>query len=399
MEGPRKMLGSCGNERKAINLETRSSEQLLQGIPDEVTLDHICTRLPWRTFHILSSVSHAWRQAIGTRQVHRARVHAHSTETLVVLNHNHDDDCDAISLYSLTDKKFYRLPPIPHVSCRIPYACQCVALDGKIYLLGGVIKGYKRSSKDVYVLDLAAGQRDWSQCASMLEPRSTFGCGAMDGKIYVFGGFCSENQPTRSSEVYDPEKDSWESVMSAPLLRYGHQVAIIGEELALYGGGYWEPLHEQVAFAKDADILEFYHPGKDEWRRVGSSRAFKGAFVAQGRFYGMNSVAVYVHNFETVSSVWAQLHSFSLDTLSDGISINQVAPVTVLAVGDQLVAIVTEWTLERRPDCTHVRTYGPMLVQASGFGCKHKLLEWERANSIFLSFQQLRPPFLVPIHL
>lgn len=42
------------------------------------------------------------------------------------------------------------------------------------------------------MLDVA-GQKElrrgqWKQCASMLARRMGFGCGALDGKIYVFGG-------------------------------------------------------------------------------------------------------------------------------------------------------------------------------------------------------------------
>lgn len=57
--------------------------ELLPGIPDDVTLFDIATRLPWRTFHGLSSVGRRWQLVIESHEVRTARVHAHSTETLL----------------------------------------------------------------------------------------------------------------------------------------------------------------------------------------------------------------------------------------------------------------------------------------------------------------------------
>lgn len=64
------------------------------------------------------------------------------------------------------------------------------------------------ASNEAGVLDLA-GQRQWKQCASMEEPRMLFGCGVMQGKIYVCRGLSSTSftaQPVFGSKVYDPQE-------------------------------------------------------------------------------------------------------------------------------------------------------------------------------------------------
>ena len=56
------------------------SEDLLPGLPNVITMDLIVPKLPWRAFHILSSVRRCWRHAIRSHQVYDARVRFRSTD-------------------------------------------------------------------------------------------------------------------------------------------------------------------------------------------------------------------------------------------------------------------------------------------------------------------------------
>ncbi|CAM6121921.1 unnamed protein product [Calypogeia fissa] len=77
-------LDTSGTET-VLELAQDLTEALLPGIPDNITLN-LMPKLPWRSFHILSSVSPRWLEAIRSRRVYDARVRSCSTETLIVVN-------------------------------------------------------------------------------------------------------------------------------------------------------------------------------------------------------------------------------------------------------------------------------------------------------------------------
>ncbi|CAM6084355.1 unnamed protein product [Calypogeia fissa] len=216
----------------------------------------------------------------------------------------------AISLYSVKEKVIRELPPIPNVTRGIPVSCQCVSLEGKIYVLGGRVG--RKGSKKVYVLDMVE-EMCWKECASMKEPRQEFGCGILDGKIYVFGGFYGI-EPVSGSEVYDPKQNTWTSIMPMSSERFAHLVGVMGDEFLLHTGkvdraGYfinhllphldhgppycfdWAQTSDGVDSFEGRNVnlrgasgLEFYHPVKDEWRVLTESRRPQGiGFMAQGK--------------------------------------------------------------------------------------------------------------------
>ncbi|CAM6123521.1 unnamed protein product [Calypogeia fissa] len=201
-------------------------EQLLPGISNDITLNEIVPKVKAKMFSVLKKVSHGWYNAIRTRQVYDARVCAHSTETFIIFDHFKDYEdkgvseeyFKAISLYSVKEKVVHELPPIPNVAGGIPVSCQCVSLEGKIYVVGGrVVDLFGTGTNKVYVMDMVE-EICWKECASMKEPREEFGCGVLDGKIYVFGG-CHGNEPVSGSEVYDRKGSLQRGTIS--LLEFG----------------------------------------------------------------------------------------------------------------------------------------------------------------------------------
>lgn len=221
----------------------REPGRLLPRIPNDVALDLIAAKLSWGDCRRLAAVSRAWNRAIQSRAVHDARVRRHSTEALLLLSYKPSKFCRAISIYSIRENRAYELPPPRDVDGRLSPASSCISLDGKLYILGGESLGVPSASmiepgNEVYVLDLV-GRTKWERCASMIEPRTNFGCGVIDGKIYVFGGF-GHKRTVCGSEVYDPKKDTWSPIKAMPLLRFDHQVATVGGKLIVYGGKFFE---------------------------------------------------------------------------------------------------------------------------------------------------------------
>ncbi|CAM6104499.1 unnamed protein product [Calypogeia fissa] len=365
---------------------------LLPGIPNRITLNHIITKLPWKTLYILPSLSRGWRQAIRSHQVHDARVRSKSAETLIVANYIQTKDVHAISLYSMGEKVSYRLPAIPGFGegypGRCPRSCQSVWLDGKIYVLGGVDDS--GSSNEVYVLDLA-GQRGWRHCSSMLEPRQKFGCGVMDGKIYVFGGICL-GRPVFGSEVYNPKVDTWSSIEPMEMVRYDHHVTSLGEKkkFLVQGGKFFDPElidewitgpdksnNEGLKFSAHADFLDEYSPERDEWESFHLPSAMDTfetgvdrILVAPGKHYWVTRLGILVR--EKGEDSWRHLHSFSFPQFGPKKRV-AVWPSAIMALGDELLAIA-HW---RDKDGVAA---GACLVQSKGLGSENEEIVWWKAR-------------------
>ncbi|CAM6108039.1 unnamed protein product [Calypogeia fissa] len=158
---------------------------LIPSLQDEITLREIAPKLPWKSFYVLSAVNRAWLRAVQTRQVFEARAQSNSPpEPLVLVTHARDPAADKraekkrtrrgphihvpewIALASLRHHSCNFLPPIPNLGDRkFPRRCECVSLNGKLYVLGGQTRDDPVSRK-VYVLDLAGCKGTWTECAS-----------------------------------------------------------------------------------------------------------------------------------------------------------------------------------------------------------------------------------------
>ncbi|CAM6126765.1 unnamed protein product [Calypogeia fissa] len=361
------------------------NEQLLPGITDEITLRHIVPKLPWRVFNILVSVSRSWRQAVRSGAVYDARIRASATETLVAIRVA-ANECDRnlvqIFLYSMSDKCCYQLPPFPEFG-RIPRACQCAILDGKIYVLGGQVHNYD-SWSEVWVFDLV-GQRGWKKCANMHHSRSGFGCAVKDGKIFVFGDrdYCG-------SEVYDPEEDMWFPLTPMLSQRSGHRVARVGEELTVYGGH----LYSLEPYVFDfPNILEVYHPAADEWRvrDAGSEFSEPGVFRAHGKFYWVTEDGIDVYDDD--ENTWSHRYLNSFPTLGLEEYVGVVA-VGGLAFNDEVILAVE--VIYERTEAYSVS----YLLQSKAFGSCVDRIEWQIENfSLYFGGSSITSPLIGLIQL
>lgn len=290
-------------------------QSLLPGVPDEITLNHILTKLPWRNVYGLASLGRAWRLALRSRDVHDARVRANSTQTLVAMIH--DDPSQpfrnfkfAVSLYDFSRDTWHLLPQIPGIATGIPENCGCVSVDGKLYIIGGRGEAPVYFSRLVYVFD-PAGSGQWKQCASMICARTVFACDVKDGKIYVFGGMGAEG----AAEVYDPVQDVWHGI--APMLtnRIQHKVVHVGEEFYAHMGRYF---HSDWA---DATFAEVYDSRKNQWRRVENftgnnpapARLVEAVLVICGRMFKILDDWLYLYDQSTCS--WSACRPISWDVL------------------------------------------------------------------------------------
>lgn len=235
---------------------------------------------------------------------------------------------------------------------------------------------------DVYMLDIA-GARKWKRCASMQTPRRDCGCSVLHGKIYVFGGFSRFCKPAKGSEVYDPEVDAWFPIKPIPSMRYGHQVATIGEELFVHGGCSIEefsvvcngddPMDTEIATGYDkqpALFLEVYSPVMDEWRQIKPFQRTEteGVFVARGKLHLIDELGIHVYDMNRNS--WTFLQSCSFPGIGPNPIFIRAPLASVVMDGELLVRLF--WHSR-----THLTQGGSCLVRSRGFSSEGKDIVWE----------------------
>ena len=128
-----------------------------------------------------------------------------------------------------------------------------VALDGKIYTMGGFADGVG-TLDTVTVYDPQADS--WQQVASMPQGRTAHAAAAMGDKIYVTGGESQMNS-VNSAYVYDSKVNAWTQLASMGVRRRLHASAAVGSKLYVFGG--------RSNAAETLNSVEIYHPASDRW--------------------------------------------------------------------------------------------------------------------------------------
>jgi len=134
----------------------------------------------------------------------------------------------------------------------------CVALGGKIYVIGGgIYTGDYSGFRTVEVYDTSSGT--WKQLADMPTGRWGHSAASVHGKIYVFGGATAVGgwQVFSSVEVYDPQTNTWTTKSNMPTRRYNLTTCVLDTNIYAIGG--WlnsgsGPLYDKV---------EVYNPARD----------------------------------------------------------------------------------------------------------------------------------------
>ena len=111
----------------------------------------------------------------------------------------------------------------------------------------------------------------WSEAAQIPHPRNEMFAGAVDGKLYTFGGFDGETYESTHLEVYDPATDNWTE--SSPMLDGANHFGITVLDGKIYiAGGFRARQHNG-----EKDTFLVY----DRHRTIGS--AYRHCRVCGGR--------------------------------------------------------------------------------------------------------------------
>ena len=169
-----------------------------------------------------------------------------------------------------------------------------VAVNGKMYVLGGFGGGKARGI--VYEFDPA--RNAWTKKKPMPRPVHHQAMVAANGKIYVFGGFvypASGNgwEPVDNTWEYDPSADTWKALPPLPAKR-GSAIAFeVGGKFYVIGGASTHPASKDVAITgngpgRSVDTNEVFDPATGRWESrqampTARNHAFGG--VVNGKIY------------------------------------------------------------------------------------------------------------------
>ncbi len=188
----------------------------------------------------------------------------------------------------------------------------CEAVNNKIYAIGGrmindVLTGICEEYDPI--------QDRWVFKQPMPTPRYSAVSGVVGNKIFVIGGDTNTNiyepKPTGVIEVYDPLRDTWETVNSSwQNPRSGAAGAVIGDWIYILGGEY-RGQHPMAT-----DTVEAYNPIQNRWvikRSMFTPRAYFDAvsygdkvFAIGGRMGGpLRTCEV----FDTITNTWDSIRS------------------------------------------------------------------------------------------
>src|SRR5690242_159293 len=71
----------------------------------------------------------------------------------------------------------------------------------------------------------------WSTAKPLPEPPQAFNAAALEGKIYVVGGLDRSSKPTAHAYRYDPATDTWEHIADLPAARHHMPLAVLNDTL------------------------------------------------------------------------------------------------------------------------------------------------------------------------
>jgi N-acetylneuraminic acid mutarotase len=133
------------------------------------------------------------------------------------------------------------------------------AMDGKIYVGGGFLgRGHMMSTDRFYAYDPAADR--WQELARLSSPRGAPAFIAVGGKIHSIGGrIVNADGAVGTHEVYDPATNRWTPAAPLPTPRDHVGIAVVDGKIHVYVGRKTDAVMSKVG------LHDVYDPATDRW--------------------------------------------------------------------------------------------------------------------------------------
>ncbi|KAI5661424.1 hypothetical protein M9H77_20747 [Catharanthus roseus] len=243
---------ACKRQRTSSSF-WEDNPRLIPSLPDEISLQ-ILARLPRINYLNAKLVSRSWAAAIMSSELYRLRKELGTTEEWLYILTKVDGDKLVWNALDPVSKKWQRLPTMPNIAPedgsrrgfsslkvwnmvgssikiadairgwlgrkdaleQIPFCgCAIGAIDGCLYVLGGFCRA--TAMRCVWRYDPIVNA--WSEMSPMSIGRAYCKTGVLNNKLYVVGGVSRGHgglAPLQSAEVFDPQTGLWSEVPSMP---------------------------------------------------------------------------------------------------------------------------------------------------------------------------------------
>lgn len=177
------------------------------------------------------------------------------------------------------------------------------AINGKIYVVGGYASSLAAlSSMDVY--DAASNTWSTDVTTGTFTGRAEGSAAVVGGKLYVMGGNKNPGYST-DNQVYDPVAKSWTTKAAIPSTgRYGPIALASGNYIYLIGGGNGQNLLNNDVYDVSTDTWNTTKTG------VALTSVMSGAVGAalNGKFYLLaNNVSPDFRSYDATANTWSTL--------------------------------------------------------------------------------------------
>ena len=143
--------------------------------------------------------------------------------------------------------------PMPHALSHPGVA----ALNGKIFIVGGFLRNVHLDAQDlVFEYDAAADK--WRTLAPLGRPRGSVGVAAVGGKIHAVGGRGVDRVTVATHEVYDPATGKWNEAAPLPKARDHMALVAVDGRIHAIGGRFNTP-------NENTDMHDVYDPATNSW--------------------------------------------------------------------------------------------------------------------------------------
>uniref|UniRef100_A0A7N0VL67 Uncharacterized protein n=1 Tax=Kalanchoe fedtschenkoi TaxID=63787 RepID=A0A7N0VL67_KALFE len=237
---------------------TDSWVPVLPGLPDDVS-KHCLVLVPRGNFPTMGGVCKKWTSFVGSKEFITIRKLAGlQEEWLYVLTKDAEGHEARWDVLDRSGNVRLTLPPMPGPK---KTGFGIAVLNGKLLIVGGVsvVDCNRTVSADVYQYDSCLNR--WSKLASMNTPRHDFACAAVNGVVYVVGGYGADAEGLSSAEAYNTDSDTWTPIESLRRPRWGCFACGLEGKLYVMGG-------RSTFSIGNSKYVSLYDPETQSWREL-----------------------------------------------------------------------------------------------------------------------------------
>lgn len=182
-------------------------------------------------------------------------------------------------------------------------------VNGKVYTIGGIIKGGYSSQGQSTVEEYDPATNVWKKKTDMPTPRMWLSTAVVNGKIYAIGGLDRYlGKVLRTVEVYDPVSDSWAKQADMPTARRSLSATVVDGKIYVIGGTDTPCCPPSKLFS----LVEEYDPNVNVWKKktdMPTPRISASLCILDGRIYtiggcGLNSGLQAVEVYHPKEDKW-----------------------------------------------------------------------------------------------